>query len=147
MSPTSSSSSVPSSAAWNLPARSPVAPVNAPRVCPNSSLSSNSPGIAEQFSGTKSFSLRGDRSWIARAASSLPVPVSPVISTVLRVGPTWRSSSNTGCIAGAAPISWPKPLSWAACSRRKRFSRREREWSSARRTTISSASTSNGFCR
>ena len=47
-------------------------------------------------------SRRGLRSWMARATSSLPVPVSPVISTLLFVGATRRMSSKTACIGGRA---------------------------------------------
>src|ERR1051326_4323159 len=86
MSPISSRKSVPSSAARNLPTRSAWAPVKAPRTWPKSSLSRRSAGMAVQLSGTNSLADRGLKSWIARATSSLPVPVSPVISTVLRAG-------------------------------------------------------------
>ena len=41
----------------------------------------------------------------ARATSSLPVPDSPVIRTLLRVGPTLRISVLTACIAGLSPTS------------------------------------------
>ncbi len=49
----------------------------------------------------------GPHSKIARAISSLPVPLSPVISTVERVGATLRATANTCCIAGLAPTIWP----------------------------------------
>ena len=55
-----------------------VAPVKAPRTWPNSSDSSSVSGIAAQLilmSGRWRCALR---SWMARATSSLPVPVSPV---------------------------------------------------------------------
>ena len=44
--------SVPPSASTSRPARSACAPVNAPRRCPNNSLSSRSAGIAAQFTAT-----------------------------------------------------------------------------------------------
>jgi hypothetical protein len=49
MSPISSSSSVPPWASSKRPFFCPVAPVNAPRSCPNSSLSISSRGIAAQL--------------------------------------------------------------------------------------------------
>jgi hypothetical protein len=52
-----------------------MAPVNAPFSCPNNSLSSRPVGIAAQLSLTKARWLRRLWSWIARAMSSLPVPV------------------------------------------------------------------------
>jgi hypothetical protein len=47
----------------------------------------------------------GGRAWIARAISSLPVPLSPVISTVAELCATRCTFSSTGCIAGDWPIS------------------------------------------
>ena len=41
--------------------------------------------------GTKCFSRRADQLWMRRAASSLPVPVSPVISTGMEVRAAWAS--------------------------------------------------------
>src|SRR5580704_11437234 len=52
ISPISSSSNVPSSAASNLPFLVAAAPVKAPLSCPNSSLSSNVSGIAAQLIAT-----------------------------------------------------------------------------------------------
>jgi hypothetical protein len=43
---------------------------------------------------TSSRSRRGLASWIARATSSLPVPVSPVISTVVLVPATIETRSR-----------------------------------------------------
>jgi hypothetical protein len=68
---------VPLSASAKRPSRFVVAPVNAPRSCPKNSLSISVPGIAAQFTRTSGASLRGLFSWMARAMSSLPVPVSP----------------------------------------------------------------------
>ena len=44
----------------------------------------------------------GALAWMARATSSLPVPLSPVMSTVERVGATLRTSSKTCCMAATA---------------------------------------------
>ena len=57
--------------------------MKAPRTWPNSSDSSSVSGIAAQFTLTSGMSRCALRAWIARATSSLPVPVSPVMSTVL----------------------------------------------------------------
>jgi len=53
---------VPPSAISKRPCRVVKAPVNAPFSCPNSSLSSNSPGIAPQLIGTNGLSLRKEAS-------------------------------------------------------------------------------------
>src|ERR1700722_4405593 len=45
-------------------------------------------GIAAQFTRIKGRAERLERSWIARAISSFPVPVSPRIKTVESVGAT-----------------------------------------------------------
>ena len=68
---------MPPSASSNLPRRSDIAPVKAPFMWPNSSLSINSSGIAAQFTSMNGPRLRRLRVWIVRATSSLPVPFSP----------------------------------------------------------------------
>src|SRR6266436_9518976 len=73
---------VPPSASSKRPCRRCRAPVNAPFSWPNSSEAMSDDGIAAQFTATKARAERGERLWMARAMSSLPVPVSPVISTV-----------------------------------------------------------------
>ena len=87
---------MPLCACSSLPCRVPTAPVNAPRTWPNSSASSRVSGIALQLSATKRCARRALAWWIARAASSFPVPVSPVMSTVLEVAATvssiWKRS-------------------------------------------------------
>ncbi len=54
-----------------------MAPVKAPFSWPNNSLSSSPVGMAAQLSLTKARWWRRLWSWMARAMSSLPVPVSP----------------------------------------------------------------------
>ena len=44
----------------------------------------------------------GERRWMARAMSSLPVPLSPVMSTDALVGATFSISWKMRCIGGAA---------------------------------------------
>ena len=72
-------------------------------MCPNSSLSISSDGIAAQLTSTNAWSPRGDTSCRARATSSLPVPFSPVISTRAEVGPTLAMSPRTVLSAGLDP--------------------------------------------
>jgi hypothetical protein len=83
MSPISSRKIVPPSASSKRPLRVASAPVNAPFSWPNSSLSSSSAGMAPQLIGTNGRAWRGEQSWMARATTSLPVPDSPSISTLL----------------------------------------------------------------
>ena len=59
ISPISSSMSVPLWAASNLPILRSVAPVKAPRSCPNSSLARSSADKAAQLRQTKTLSRRG----------------------------------------------------------------------------------------
>ena len=76
-----------------------MAPVNAPFSWPKSSDSSSSSAIALQLIATNGLWRRGLALWIARASSSLPVPLSPVISTRASVPATMcacaRRSSMT----------------------------------------------------
>jgi hypothetical protein len=80
----------------------------APRTWPKSSLSTRPAEIAEQFTLTRGRSRRGLRSWMARATSSLPVPVSPRISTVDGVGATVSTRESTFASAGLLPTISPK---------------------------------------
>src|SRR5258705_11403748 len=65
-------------------------------------------GIAEQLISTKAEFHLGLISWIARAASSFPVPVAPVINTEASVGATRSMTEKTFRIAG----DWPTSLGW-----------------------------------
>ncbi len=84
---------MPRCASSNFPSFRDTAPVNAPFSCPNSSDSISVSEIAATFTGTNGSSRRGPCRWIARATSSLPVPLSPTIRTVSGFRAT-------------APISW-----------------------------------------
>jgi hypothetical protein len=84
----SSRKSVPPFARSKQPARRSVAPVKLPFSCPNSSDSISVGEIAPQFSGTNDPSERTESSCSVSATSSLPVPVSPVTSTVASVRAT-----------------------------------------------------------
>ena len=74
---TSSRKSVPPSAVSMTPSFGRSALVKAPRSWPKSSLSSRGSASVAQFTATKGPSRRGPRAWMARAISSLPVPLSP----------------------------------------------------------------------
>ena len=88
-----------------------MAPVNAPFTWPNSSLSIRFSGIAPQLTVMNGPFARFERRWISRAISSLPVPVSPVISTLMSVAATFCSLRNTSIIDAQAPMISPKRLS------------------------------------
>src|SRR6266850_1301706 len=94
---------VPPSADSNRPRRLWSAPVNAPFSCPNSSEASNEGGIAAQLTRMNARLPRLERLWIARATSSLPVPVSPWIRTVESVGATFAICANTVRSASEEP--------------------------------------------
>jgi len=103
MSPTSSRKIVPLWASSNLPICFSVAPVNEPFSWPNSSLSISSSGMAAQLTWTKDSSLRRLLRWIARATSSFPTPLSPVMKTVAFVGAARRTASQTFSRTGLCP--------------------------------------------
>ena len=108
----SSRKSVPPLATSKRPLRSSVAPVKAPRRWPKSSLSSSPSESAAQLTATKRWSRRGPAAWMARATSSLPVPVSPSMRTVVRELATRAISSSTLRIAALSPtISFGRSIS------------------------------------
>ncbi len=82
----SSSNSVPRLASSNLPMRRRSAPVKAPRSWPNSSLSRRPEGIAPQFNVMSGCFDLGLSEWMRLAATSLPTPVSPSITTLASRG-------------------------------------------------------------
>ena len=106
MSPTSSRNRVPPSAASNFPTLLNAAPVNAPFSWPNNSLARRSGVRATQLTATKGCSARGLHWWIARAITSLPVPLSPSMSTVVLVVATVRARRTASCIAALVPCTW-----------------------------------------
>jgi hypothetical protein len=81
------------------------APVKAPRRLPNSSLSNRSAGSAAQLTATNGPAARELSACRARAVTSLPVPVSPSISTVASAGPYSQIRCLTICIARLSPRS------------------------------------------
>ncbi len=72
---------MPPAAASKRPSRRAAAPVNAPFSWPKSSLSTSVAGSAAMLTATKGAPLRAPCSWMERATSSLPVPLSPVMRT------------------------------------------------------------------
>jgi hypothetical protein len=108
---------VPPSARANTPGRAACAPVKAPLTWPNSSLSSTPAASALQLTATNGWPTRSLCQWIARATSSLPVPDSPVISTVALLRAARRASSSAAVMAGLPEMmasglwrdwSWPR---------------------------------------
>ena len=78
------------------------APVKAPFSWPNSSDSSRFSCSAAQFTLTKLRAARSELWWMAPAISSLPVPVSPRMSTVELLLATLRTTPSTRCSGVAA---------------------------------------------
>ena len=78
-SPISSRKSVPVLASWNLPKCLVFAPVKLPFSWPNKMLSTKFSGIAPQLTVINGRPILSEVPWIARATTSLPTPLSPVI--------------------------------------------------------------------
>ena len=100
ISPISSRNIVPPSANSNLPGLADAAPVKAPFSYPKSSLSRRLSGMAPQFTFIIGLSFLLLQLCIAVDITSLPVPVSPRISTVTSDWATFLASASTSCIAG-----------------------------------------------
>ncbi len=106
------------------PSRLCVAPVKAPFSWPNSSEAINEGGIAAQFTPMNARSRRLELLWMARAISSLPVPVSPKIRTVESEGATFATWRSTLRSASEEPTISSNIESRSICSRNARFSLR-----------------------
>src|SRR6266403_802204 len=104
ISPISSMNRVPPLAASKRPTREVTAPLNAPLRWPNSSVSSSVSGSAPQLIDTNGRPARLLRRWMVRATSSLPVPLSPWISTGLSVAATRPITPSTSFTAGLSPM-------------------------------------------
>jgi len=89
--------------------------------------------MAAQFTAMNGLARRGDRSWIARATSSFPVPDSPSISTVELTGAICSILTSTSWIAGDSPM-----MPVRCCSLRR---------SIRRRTVAATSAGSAGFSR
>ncbi len=101
--PISSKKMVPWWATSNRPFFEATAEVKAPLTWPKRIDSSKSSGMEPVFTGTKEWSARVLWLWMVWAMSSLPVPLSPLTSTVERVGATCSTRLNTRCITGLLP--------------------------------------------
>src|SRR5438132_273530 len=116
ISPTSSRNSVPPAACSSRPARAATAPVKAPFSYPNSSDSSSASGRAAQLRATNGPSARRDPRWIRCATTSLPVPDSPLRSTVVSAGATFAACPRTSrqdCDVPTTPPDCSAPWSCA----------------------------------
>jgi len=145
MSPISSRNRVPPSACSKRPRRVVCAPVKAPRSWPKSSLSSRSFGMAAVLMATKGPLLprspRGLCLCSARATSSLPLPLSPVMSTVTLLWLKRPMARNTSCMAGAWPSISGMAMSAPPCTSSRRLS------STARRINSTALVRSKGLGR
>ncbi len=103
ISPISSSNKLPPLASCNRPLRDFLAPVNEPAEWPKNSLSNNSCGIPAQLTAKKGPSARSLSACRALATSSLPVPLSPLISTGPCARPITLICSNRLRIASLRP--------------------------------------------
>ena len=79
---------VPPLASSKCPFLSPIAPVNEPFTWPKNSLEAISLGMAPQSTAINGLFRRSLFRWIDLATTSLPVPLSPIISTDISVGAT-----------------------------------------------------------
>jgi hypothetical protein len=116
----SSRNSVPPCARSKYPACWRVAPVKLPRSWPNSSLSIRLGDTAPQLSARYGPFARADSACSWLAMSSLPVPLSPMISTVTSAGPTRAIVRASLCICGDSPISDDVAPAFAAGARKAR---------------------------
>src|SRR6185436_6733031 len=100
---------------FDLPGLAWCALVKAPRSYPNSSDSSSCSGNAAQFSATNGRVLRGDAAWMNRATTSLPVPDSPEMSTVVSVAATCVAPRRTPRHSTDSPTvrRWVPAVGWS----------------------------------
>ena len=103
ISPISSRKMVPWWASSKSPRRESMAPVKAPFSWPKSSLSSTVGESAATFTAMKALCRRGESACTPRAKSSLPVPDSPVISTVESTGAICTTRSSASRMASVSP--------------------------------------------
>jgi hypothetical protein len=66
--------------------------------------------MAVQLIGTNGAWPRAPVKWIVRATTSLPVPLSPVMSTFERLLEIFRIRAKISCMAGLAPIRSPNAV-------------------------------------
>ena len=147
ISPISSRNTVPVPATSNRPGLRSIAPVKAPFSWPKSSLSTRFSGMAAQFTATKGCVAWGEPRWIARATSSLPVPLSPWMTRGRSEAAARSTVSRTDFMAGSW-VTKPSTGCWRSSrTRRAAFSRRSRAFSPAFTVRASISSVFGGFMR
>jgi len=102
-------------------------------------------GRAAQLTATKARSRRGLPSWMARANSSLPVPLSPSSRTVALDGATCWTISRVFRMGTELPMMRRSLRTRPSSSRRARFSVTSVCFSSARRTPFTISMRLKGF--
>ncbi len=138
---------MPPSASSKSPRLSELASVKAPFLCPKSSLSMRFSGMAPQLMATKGRAARGERVWIDRATSSLPTPVSPLMSTVVLKAAAREMVANRPRIDALRATSWSKRFSRVRAARSSRFSRRRASRSRALRRVKARSAGAKGLVR
>ena len=123
------------------------APVNEPFSWPKSSLPMSSRGIAPVCTGTNGPLRRRLRLWIARATSSLPVPLSPTISTGAIVAATRSMRVKTSRIRREPPTMPSKTSEPVSASSSSPSASRTLSDARSSRTSETSRAGSSGFCR
>jgi hypothetical protein len=98
--------------------------VKAPREWPKSSASASDSGTAAALKATMRSLARVLRAWMVSAISSLPVPVSPWISTGVFIGEIRSISRSTGSIAALWAIRFGIAGRASSSARSIAFSRR-----------------------
>ncbi|MNN36180.1 hypothetical protein D3C81_1500640 [compost metagenome] len=136
---------MPPLAAWKKPPRSLSAPVKAPLTWPKNSDSISVSGMAPQLTAINGCEARALIAWMARAARSLPLPDSPLMTTGAMLRASRESERRTSCMAAEWPGSKAAARSAAAsapalppasasvlsrCWRPSALSTRVRSWSS-----------------
>ena len=101
--------------------------------------------MAPQLMAMNCRSARSLYWWIIRATSSLPVPLSPVINTVVLMGATLLTISSTCRMAGLLPTIVPLGRTDSSSLRRMRFSRARACFSSAFWIVFSKTARRKGF--
>ena len=103
--------------------------------------------MAAQFTATKGPFDRGERSCRVRATSSLPVPLSPLISTGAVVGAATSMRRYTACMPALVPTRRPIPQTWLSLRRSSATSRSASPRSAALGMSSRRRATSTGLVR
>ena len=101
--------------------------------------------MAPQFTVTNLRRTRTLFEWMARATSSLPVPLSPVTSTLLSLDAAWRMTRKVSRISGLLPMMFWNEYRVSIWVRSATFSRSSLRFSSARLIGIRTSSGVKGL--